>query len=71
MLDKIARVMIFAGIALFGLRGVLPDLAAAGWLQELESVFWVIAIVAVIGGSIIWLFKSVLQAYSRTRTQGE
>jgi hypothetical protein len=55
--DNIVRILVFAGLALFGLRGVLPDFAAGQQLPVLLSS----------GAAVILVFGIARDAYRCAR----
>lgn len=67
MLGKLARVIVIAGIAWFGLRGVVPELARAGWLDGVANEIWTLFAAVMICGSGVWLFLSLLKFSDRMR----
>ena len=49
MLDRIRKIIVFAGIALFGLRGILPELAV---LYDLRGIATAVIVSLIIFGAV-------------------
>lgn len=69
MLEKFAQMGIFAGIAWFGLRGVLPELAEIGWLKEIAPKAWTISAAVMISGASVVLVVALTKIYDRIRSR--